>query len=82
MKPIRHGVGRNITMSNERTEVVQAVVDRMTSYQDAATEGTVEKELREALGETDVDLSDDDVSALVDAIEKGEGKVDVGDVLG
>jgi len=69
-------------MSNERTEAVQAVVDRMTSYQDGAPEGTVEKELREALGETDVSLTDDEVVAVAAAIEDGEGKVSVATVLG
>ena len=75
-------MGRNDVMSNERNEVVQAVVDRMTSYQDGATEGTVEKELRAALGETDVELTDDQVTALVKAIEDGEGTVSVSEVLG
>ena len=69
-------------MSNERTEAIQAVVDRMTSYQDGAPEGTVEKELRKALAETDVDLTDDEVSTLAGAIESGEGTVSVADVLG
>jgi len=70
------------TGSTERTQAVQAVVDRMTSYQDAAPEGTVEKELREALGETDVDLTDEEVVALAEAIEAGEGQVSVAEVLG
>ncbi len=69
-------------MSNERTQAVQAVADRMTSYQDGAPEGTVEKELRKALTETDVDLTDDQVRALAEAIESGEGTVDVAAVLG
>ncbi len=69
-------------MSNERTEAIQAVVDRMTSYQDGAPEGTVEKELREALTETDVDLTDDEIATLAAAIESGEGQVSVAEVLG
>ncbi|MGA8848178.1 MAG: hypothetical protein WB471_16305 [Nocardioides sp.] len=68
-------------MSNERIQAVQAVVDRITSYQDGATEGTVEKELRKALTETDVELSDAEVAALVEAVEAGEGTVSVADVL-
>lgn len=68
-------------MSNERTEAVQAVVDRITSYQDGAPEGTVEKELRDALTETDVDLTDAQISKVVAAIESGEGTVDVSSVL-
>ena len=74
--------GRTDAMSNERTQAVQAVVDRMTSYQDGAPEGTVEKELRHALTETDVDLTDQEVAALVEAVESGEGRVSVSEVLG
>jgi uncharacterized protein YpuA (DUF1002 family) len=68
-------------MSIERTEAVQAVVDRLTSYQESATEDTVEKELRDALTETDVDLTDDEITRLVDAIEKTDGPVDAAEVL-
>ncbi len=68
-------------MSTERTEAVQAVVDRLTSYQDTATEGTVEKELRAALGETDIDLSDDEIGRLVVAIQTTDGPVDAAEVL-
>lgn len=69
-------------MSNERTEAVQAVVDRMTSWHDTATEGRIEQELRDALGKTDVDLDDDEIARLVEAIEGSEGQVSVSEVLG
>lgn len=72
-------------MDNDKATAAQAVVDRVTSYQESAPEGTVEKELRDGLGEAGVDLSDDDVRRLVDAIEKveeGDGQVRVADVLG
>lgn len=68
-------------MSEEKIQAVQAVVDRMTSYQDGAPEGTVEKELREALDETDVTLSDDQIASLVASIEDGEGTVSVSEIL-
>jgi hypothetical protein len=68
-------------MSEEKIQAVQAVVDRMTSYQDGAPEGTVEKELREALRETDVTLSNDQVASLVASIEDGEGTVSVSEIL-
>ena len=68
-------------MSEEKIQAVQAVVDRMTSYQDGAPEGTVEKELREALRETDVTLSDDQIASLVASIEDGEGTVSVSEIL-
>ena len=69
-------------MSNERNEAVQNVVDRVGAYQDGATEGTVDKELREGLAEAGVELSDDEVSSLVSAIEAADGRVEVADVLG
>lgn len=70
-------------MDNEHAQAVQAVVDRLTSYQGSATDSTVEKELREALTETDVELTDEQVTALADAIEKSEdsGPVDAREVL-
>lgn len=69
------------THSNERLEAIQAVVDRVSSYQDGATEGTVEKELREAFAEAGVDVSDDEVKQLADAIEGEHGAIQAADVL-
>ena len=69
-------------MDTDKAEVVQHVVDRVGSYQDGAPEGTVEKELRSGLDEAGVELGDDDIAALTDAIEKQEGEVDVAAVLG
>ena len=37
--------------SNEELEAIQAVVDRVSSYQDGAPEGTVARELRDGLAE-------------------------------
>lgn len=68
-------------MSNESNEAIQAVVDRINSYQETATEGTVEKELREGLSEAGLEVSDDDVARLVQAIEGADGRVSVDDVL-
>lgn len=69
-------------MTDERTEAVQAVVDRVSSYQDGAPEGTVAKELRDGFTEAGVDVSDDDVTKLADAIEAEHGAVSAADVLG
>jgi hypothetical protein len=67
----------------ERNEAVQAVVDRVGSYQDGAPEGTVEKELRAGLDEAGLSLTDDEVTSLVSAIEAGDdAHVDVASVLG
>ncbi len=71
----------NHETSTEKTQAVQGVVDRISSYQDGAPEGTVEKELREGLSEAGVDLSDDDVTRLARAIEERHGSVDAAEVL-
>jgi len=68
-------------MESEKIEAVQAVVERVGSYQEGAPEGTVEKELREALGEAGLELGDEQVVALAEAIEAEHGIVDVGSVL-
>ena len=67
--------------SNEELEAVQNVVDRVTSWQDGAPEETVEKELRDGFTEAGVDVPDDDVRALADAIEDKHGAVRAADVL-
>ena len=66
----------------ERIEAIQAVVDRVTSWQDGATEGTVEEELRRGAQEVGVDMSEDEIKRLADVIEDRHGAVDVGEVLG
>lgn len=63
-------------------EAIQAVVDRVSSYQDGAPEGTVAKELRDGLNEADVEVSEDDRHRLVEAIEADAGEVSAADVLG
>ena len=69
------------TRSSEELEAIQAVVDRVTSWQDGATEGTVEKELRDGFCETGVDVPDEDVTKLADAIQSEHGAVRAADVL-
>ena len=68
-------------MSDERTEAIQAVVDRVTSWQDGAPEGTVENELRKGFSEAGVEVSDDEVRALAEAIESRHGAVSADEVL-
>lgn len=65
-----------------RIEAIQAVVDRVSSWQDGATEGTVAEELRKGADEVGVDLSEDDLRKLADAIEDEHGAVDAQAVLG
>lgn len=67
---------------NEKNEAIQAVVDRVTSWQDGATESTVEAELRRGFELAGVDVSDDDTRKLAEAIEAEHGQVDAASVLG
>jgi NAD(P)-dependent dehydrogenase (short-subunit alcohol dehydrogenase family) len=76
-------------MSTENTadnpaklEAVQAVVDRVSSWQDGATEGTVASELRKGATEVGIDLTEDEIEKLADAIESEHGAVDAAAVLG
>jgi len=67
--------------SDEKLEAVQAVVDRVTSWQDGAPEGTVESELRDGFSEAGVEVSDEDVRRLADAIQDKHGAVSAQEVL-
>lgn len=67
--------------TSEENEAVQAVVDRVTSWQDGATEGTVAEELRKGFAESGIEVTEDEVSKLADAIEDEHGAVDAADVL-
>jgi hypothetical protein len=68
-------------MGTERVEAIQAVVDRVSSWQDGATEGTVERELRNGFAEAGVEVSDGEVTRLADAIQSEHGAVDARSVL-
>jgi len=67
--------------SSEELEAIQAVVDRVTSWQDGAPEGTVEEELRRGFSEAGVEVSDSDTRSLADAIESEHGAVRAAEVL-
>jgi hypothetical protein len=67
--------------SSEEMEAVQAVVDRVTSWQDGAEEGTVAEELRKGFEEAGVEVSSHEVSKLADAIEDQHGAIDAASVL-
>lgn len=68
-------------MTDEKMEAIQAVVDRVSSWQDGATEGTVETELRDGFTETGVDVTEEDVRRLADAIADRHGAVSAREVL-
>ncbi len=68
--------------SSEELETIQVVVDRVSSYQDGAPEGTVARELRDGLAEAGLQVSDEDVDRLASAIEEEHGSVSASSVLG
>jgi hypothetical protein len=68
-------------MSNEKMEAIQAVVDRVTSWQDGATEATVEEELRKGFDAAGIEVSDEGTRRLADAIESEHGAVSAEAVL-
>ncbi len=61
---------------------IQSVVDRVTSWQDGAEEGVVADELRKGAAEVGVDLSDDEIRRLADAIEDRHAAISAAEVLG
>jgi hypothetical protein len=69
-------------MDNDRLEAIQTVVDRVTSWQDGAPEGTVAEELRRGFTEVGVEVQDAEVTRLADAIQTAEGAIDAASVLG
>ena len=72
-------------MSDYETDVIEAiqgVVDRVSSYQDGATEVIVEEELRKGFDEVAVEVEPDDVTKLAEAINEEQGEISVAQVLG
>jgi hypothetical protein len=69
-------------LSTDQITAVQAAVDRVSSWQDGATEGTLESELRKALDEVGVSLDDDQVGKVLAALEEHKGETDAHAVLG
>jgi hypothetical protein len=69
------------TPDEAELEAIQLVVDRVTSWQDGATEGTVAEELRKGFDDAGVEVSPDQVESLAEAIHNVHGEVDAVDVL-
>ena len=83
MLAIPAGYYRRMTAySSDQLEAIQAVVDRVSSYQDGAPEGTVERELVDGLAEVGLHVGDEDVARLARAIEEEHGSIDAVSVLG
>ena len=65
-----------------KAEAVQAVVDRITSWQDGATEETVRDELLRGLAQADLDVPADFVDEVVRRVRDGSEHFDVQPLLG
>lgn len=59
-----------------KTEALRNVVDRVTSWQESATDGTIREELDSALAEVGIDLTDAQREAVTQHISDGH-EVDV-----
>ena len=70
------------TPDNPELEAIQLVVDRVSSWQDGATEETIIEELRKGFDEVGVEVEPDEVAKLADAIQNETGDVNAGEVLG
>ncbi|WP_457205315.1 hypothetical protein [Nocardioides sp. P5_C9_2] len=55
-----------------RTEALRNVVDRVTSWQESATDGTIRAELDSALEEVGIDLSDAQRDRVTQQISDGQ----------
>lgn len=69
------------TPDDPEIEAIQLVVDRVSSWQDGATEGTVAEELRKGFDDVGVEVEPDEVDKLADAIQDEHGDVVVAEVL-
>jgi hypothetical protein len=69
------------TPDNPELEAIQLVVDRVSSWQDGATEETIAEELRKGFDEAGVEVEPDEVDKLADAIQNETGDVDVTELL-
>ena len=65
-----------------RVEALQAVVDRVLSWQEGATEGTVRDELGKALDEVGLDLDEPTRERIVEHVHGGGEHTDVRRLLG
>lgn len=70
------------TYDKNQFEAVQAVVDRVSAYQDGAPQNTVVTELRSGFEEAGIEVSADDVTRIAEAIETEGGDVSAAAVLG
>lgn len=64
-----------------RVEVLQAVYDRVSSYEESATPETIREELDKAIAEAGIEVSDETRTRLTQHIDDRGGREDVANVL-
>ena len=64
-----------------RVEVLQAVYDRVNSYQESATPEEIRTQLDEAIEEAGLDISEETRARLVQHIDDRGGREDVASLL-
>ena len=61
-----------MTDQDARTEALRNVVDRVSSWQETATDGTIREELDRALAEVGLELSDAEREQITQQISDGQ----------
>ncbi len=74
-------VDREAQQDDPRIAVLQAVVDRVTSWQEGSDEQTVRTELDAALGSAEVELDEATRSRIVERVTSETPHFDVREVL-
>ena len=69
------------TGEDARVEVLQAVVDRIVSWQEGADDATVRTELDDALSQAGVDLDEDTKQRIVERVSGETPHFDVRELL-
>lgn len=67
--------------ADPRVEALQAVIDRVVSWQDGATKETVREELARGAAEAQVDLPADVLDDLAERIHARADRVEAADVV-
>ena len=67
--------------SDPRVEVLQAVYDRVNSYEESASPQTIRRDLDAAIDEAGINVSDNTRERLVDHIRDQGGREDVATLL-
>jgi hypothetical protein len=70
-----------IEHDDPRLEVLQAVYDRINSWEETATPEQIRAELDEAISKADIKVSDETRDAIAGLIERGRGREDVARAL-